>query len=141
MTSWTHERSSALERMKADGFTFSMIAAELGGVTRNACIGKAHRMGLLGKPPGRPKQTMRKTPKRVAPVDRLKSLNLEPEITDLPPDQPPDACTLAALTDETCRWPLGTPAHDMLYCGSPHHAPFPYCTRHAQIAYKPIGRR
>ena len=47
--SWTHERIEELKKLWEAGYTASNIAAELGGITRNAVIGKAHRLGLSGR--------------------------------------------------------------------------------------------
>ncbi|MCE8442394.1 GcrA family cell cycle regulator, partial [Rhodovulum sulfidophilum] len=55
--SWTDERVETLKRMWAEGQSASQIAKELGGVTRNAVIGKVHRLGLsnrAGAAPARP---------------------------------------------------------------------------------------
>ncbi|HEX9322035.1 MAG TPA: GcrA family cell cycle regulator, partial [Xanthobacteraceae bacterium] len=46
---WTDERVELLKKLWADGLSASRIAAELGGVTRNAVIGKVHRLGLSGR--------------------------------------------------------------------------------------------
>ena len=140
---WSIERTDELKALWAKGFSASHIASELGGLTRNAVLGKLHRMKVAARPKGlpKPKQKRRRAaprPKQPRPFDLLMA---EPELIELPFDQSPDAITIAGLGDETCRWPLGQPAHDMLYCGSQRHAPFSYCTRHAQIAYKPAKRR
>jgi GcrA cell cycle regulator len=47
--SWTDERVELLARLWSEGFSASQIAAQLGGVTRNAVIGKVHRLGLSGR--------------------------------------------------------------------------------------------
>ena len=47
--SWTEERVELLKKLWADGLSASQIAAELGGITRNAVIGKVHRLGLSGR--------------------------------------------------------------------------------------------
>jgi len=68
--SWTEERTETLTKLAAKGDSASQIAAQLGGVSRNAVIGKAHRMGisLSGKPPGKPKQVKNtKPPQRRRP--------------------------------------------------------------------------
>src|SRR3546814_20763224 len=48
--SWTEERIATLTKMWEGGATASQIADELGGVSRNAVIGKAHRLGLKARP-------------------------------------------------------------------------------------------
>ena len=60
---WTDERVALLTKLWADGLSASQIAAELGGITRNAVIGKVHRLGLAGR-----KTTSRKPlPRRTSP--------------------------------------------------------------------------
>lgn len=49
-TGWTDERVELLKKLVADGLSGSQIAAGLGGITRNAVIGKMHRLGLSGRP-------------------------------------------------------------------------------------------
>ncbi|PXA97871.1 GcrA cell cycle regulator, partial [Nostoc sp. 3335mG] len=48
--SWTEERIATLAKMWESGMTASQIAEELGGISRNAVIGKAHRLGLQSRP-------------------------------------------------------------------------------------------
>jgi GcrA cell cycle regulator len=64
--SWTEERIERLKKMWADGATASQIADELGGVSRNAVIGKAHRLGLEQRPspvkPGEEKEARKTAP-------------------------------------------------------------------------------
>ncbi len=53
--SWTEERMTVLKKLWAEGHSASQIAKQLGGVTRNAVIGKVHRLGLSGRStPSRP---------------------------------------------------------------------------------------
>ncbi len=127
---WTEERIDDLRRKCAAGLTVTQIAHDL-GVTRNAITGKARRMGIhvtsyaekreLGVMLPARKRTQRKQIDRSDPALRF-------------------ACTIMDLTSETCRWPMGEPAHDMLYCG----APIPmgsYCGYHQSVAYQPAKRR
>ena len=69
--SWTDERIDRLKKMWSDGATASQIADELGGVSRNAVIGKAHRLGLDARPspvkPGEEKDAKKAAPARAAP--------------------------------------------------------------------------
>jgi len=69
--SWTEERIERLKKMWHDGATASQIADELGGVSRNAVIGKAHRLGLEQRPspvkPGEEKETKKAAPAAAAP--------------------------------------------------------------------------
>jgi hypothetical protein len=128
-----------------------LLSHKYGPVSRSACIGKASRLGL-----NRPEPTFgtsvreriarrdRSTPnvprlRKGKPgqflFDKVIDRIVEPGIIDLPPDQSAFAVTLADLGAERCRWPLGEPAHDMLYCGAVAESETPYCTRHCCIAY------
>lgn len=143
-TGWTDERITALKQHWLDGLSGGQIAAAL-GITRNAVIGKIRRLGLLGlpRPPKREAKPKRAYHRRVVFYPGRKPANggevevIEEEACDLPPDTSPDACTLMQLTEETCRWPLGEPTHDMQYCGSQRWGEGSYCRRHARLAYMP----
>lgn len=136
---WTADRITRLKALAADGLTASMIAAELGGVSRAAVIGKLYRMQvcLRGRPAAR-----RAEPKGRQPYNwhakRQALPEIPQEVIDLPPDVSPDACTLMELTDTSCRWPMGHPdKDDFRFCGTdcdPAHGP--YCRRHMRLAYK-----
>src|SRR6188508_2836724 len=69
--SWTEERIERLKAMWTEGSTASQIADELGGVSRNAVIGKAHRLGLEARPspvkPGEEKETPKRSAKAAVP--------------------------------------------------------------------------
>src|SRR4051812_49528633 len=67
--SWTEERIERLKKMWHDGATASQIADELGGVSRNAVIGKAHRLGLEQRPsPVKPGEEKERKPAPAAPA-------------------------------------------------------------------------
>ena len=143
--SWTEARIDTLKTLAADGLSASQIAAEMGGLTRNAVLGKLHRLGTqLVKKPGRPTGLKPRTKalhrtqfnrRRVAEL-----ANLNPAVVALPPDQSPFACTIMDLTEKSCKWPLGTPSHDMHYCGDGKMSFGPYCPRHARLAWRPGER-
>lgn len=67
--SWTDERIEELRRLWAEGLSASQIAKMLGGVTRNAVIGKIHRMGLSG----RVKTVRANKPRAAAPAPQRKA--------------------------------------------------------------------
>jgi GcrA cell cycle regulator len=158
--SWTEPRVSALKTYWLAGFSAAEIAARLGETTRNAVIGKAHRLGIakaqprrsgpapravraLARPCGRPINT---TP--VAPYGRRAVSTLgrseKPALTDIgrPPVAPapearsPAACTLLELDHQRCHWPIGDPrAAGFHFCGAPATAE-PYCPAHASRAFR-----
>jgi GcrA cell cycle regulator len=155
---WTDERVEHLKKLWADGLSASQIAAELGGITRNAVIGKVHRLGLSGRA---------KSPSSAAPRPRKArshshmlrvsrpairgntalahaydlELEVEPELIDniIPLGQ---RRTILELTEETCRWPIGDPGSaDFFFCGGQTITGLPYCTYHSRVAYQPAGER
>ena len=69
--SWTDERVETLKKMWSEGQSASQIAKELGGVTRNAVIGKVHRLGLSNRAgssaPAPEKKPAKVAPKKAAP--------------------------------------------------------------------------
>jgi GcrA cell cycle regulator len=154
MSSWTDERVGLLRKLWDDGHSASAIACELGGVTRNAVIGKVHRLGLLGRAKAPPKGHRRRprVPAQVrlarpplqssmALVPAFEQAAPEPELIDdsvIPMGQ---RCALLELTAETCHWPVGNPASaDFFFCGG-KTTMGPYCGYHSRVAYQPAGDR
>lgn len=127
---WTAERVEQLTSLWRDGLSCSRIAEALGhAVTRNAVIGKAHRLGLLSrKTPIKPAR--QRVPSRAA--IRPRKYVLPPRapvvILDAPP---PPLIALTALTDETCRFPVGDPkVQGFGFCGVQVQEGSPYCPAH-----------
>ena len=114
---WTDERVELLKTLWKKGLSASQIAEELGGdVTRNAVIGKAHRLDLSSRP-----SPVKKAPKIEKPAPKV-----EPEII-----------TILTLTDRMCKWPMGHPGDaDFRFCGRKSTPGQPYCQHHASIAYQ-----
>jgi GcrA cell cycle regulator len=160
-TIWTTERVQQLRSFVTAGFTCSQIADEI-GVTRNAVIGKIHRLGLSpGRKPAGVAQRMRaastartqttNTQSRRALIARL----MRATTADAPPLAPATTTieapavesgprrTLLELTAGCCRWPLGEPGHDDFgFCGNDAVTGISYCAGHARLAYRlPSGRR
>jgi hypothetical protein len=140
---WDDDREKHLTSLHMQGFSFSQIAAQV-GCSRNAAIGKAHRLHL----PERSRAPVNPNPKpRVARrvINAIKKVFAVTEKKVEP--EKPDAkyrCTIAKLTDKTCRFPLWTddtqPYSERLFCGSPG-ADFsinrPYCSHHEYICNPP----
>ncbi len=158
--SWTDERVETLKRLWQEGLSASQIAAELGGVTRNAVIGKVHRLGLSGR--GQPTTTIKRQrraeqPPQVARRARqpvtLGSLALQTNVEAFVEPAPlqrrnvvvPIAkrLTIEALTERTCKWPIGDPGNENFhFCGHDSLEGAPYCEYHAGVAYQaPDPRR
>jgi GcrA cell cycle regulator len=115
--SWTDERINLLTSLWQEGKTASQIAAILGeGVSRNAVIGKAHRLGLTGRP--------------------------SPIKNKVEPEEKKSGATILTLNDRMCKWPIGDPrVAGFHFCGKGVLVGFPYCNEHAVKAYQPATRR
>ncbi|WP_106751692.1 GcrA family cell cycle regulator [Pannonibacter carbonis] len=166
--SWTDERVELLKKLWSDGLSASQIAAELGGITRNAVIGKVHRLGLSGRakavaPTAKPRRA--RTPASAAPsaprpaqapvaqsrgATALKMEPMEEAALDVQPQVEPMAevvpiterATILTLTERTCKWPIGDPStQDFYFCGRHSDPGVPYCAHHCRIAYQPVNDR
>jgi GcrA cell cycle regulator len=153
-----------LRQLWLDGKSASQISAQLGhGLTRNAVIGKVHRLGLAGRAkapsaaaaPPRAASAPRMAPRPVAGGARpavhgatALALAAEPVLETRPVFQEDDVVvpmslrvTIIDLKEAMCRWPLGDPTSaEFRYCGSPT-ASGPYCVHHGKLAYQPIQDR
>lgn len=147
---WNEERVAVLKSLWQEGLSASQIAKQLGGgVTRNAVIGKVHRLGLAGRatPSRPPKRTIRvqarprpSTPS--LPVPRAPrptsppQLSLAPALPQLEPLRNEDGrtTTVLELTDRVCKWPIGDPSDaNFGFCGRPRCAGS-YCADHSRQA-------
>jgi GcrA cell cycle regulator len=157
--SWTDERVEHLKKLWIDGLSASQIAAELGqGITRNAVIGKVHRLGLSGREKSsssvqstrpRAKQPARTAAPRNHPPLMSRgntALATAPRAYAPPAPRPveevvipmSERVTLLELKEAMCRWPLGDPtSSDFRFCGLKTPDAGTYCTYHARIAYQP----
>ncbi len=142
---WTDERVELLKKLWQDGLSASQIAKQLGGVTRNAVLGKVHRLGLSGRAaPSKPQRTVFKAPRAPRPAAAAPSLPrriAEPAQAAPPParyvDEAPGTATVLTLGAHMCKWPIGDPALDnFTFCGR-RTDEGPYCHEHAQVAYQP----
>jgi len=162
--SWTDERVELLRQHWSEGKSASQIASLLGhGLTRNAVIGKVHRLGLASraKSPGasgghaapRAPKAAHHAPIRPAAAARMvrgaTALAVAPQaLVDAEPEAFESVVvpmslrvSIVELKEAMCRWPLGDPASpDFRYCGSPA-ASGPYCLHHARLAYQPAQER
>ena len=146
---WTDTRVERLKAFWADGLSASEIAGRLGEVTRNAVIGKVHRLGLAGRKTTSRKPAPRRTsPRRNRPGRVERRLPPAPFMRPaaLPPAPPPPVAALMLplrqLRDDQCRWPVGDPREAGFgFCGCQKAPGVPYCAHHAAIAYNPAARR
>ena len=143
--SWTDEKVKKLKELWTRGHTASQIASSLGDTTRNAVIGKAHRLNLEARAPS--KQTSQSSNsssnrlgKRPAqPMSRkakFQSILLDKSFESENPK------SLEELTDTTCKWPIGHPNEESFYfCGRKPEGEFPYCKLHVLYAFQPKGQK
>jgi GcrA cell cycle regulator len=162
-STWTTERIDRLRHFVTAGLTCSQIAAEI-GVTRNAVIGKIHRLGLSpGRPRGRQPSALaqRMGATRAAPAlprpprsplaQLLRTMTTPESATvvrfpgtmEMPAVEGVQRCSLLDLGAHGCRWPLSDPGKaDFGFCGNDAVAGVSYCAGHARLAYRlPSGRR
>lgn len=146
---WTTQRIETLKSLWAEGVSASIIAATLQGVTRNAVIGKAHRLKLAARSPGLTAvpQRRRSLALKIARADAVKSAPVPRprKAQDLPelgpaPARHPVTADIAACH---CRWPEGDPKRPGFhYCGRPPLPGASYCAHHFARAYvKPKPRK
>lgn len=135
--SWTDERVALLRKLWGEGRTAAEIAKELGDITRNAVIGKAHRLKLSNRVS--PIQQNNKKPSK--PVDDRRDIRGKPAAAVAVPVIAGKGVSLAELKDRMCRWPLGDPKEPgFKFCGGNAVAGLPYCDGHAKVAYQAPGR-
>ena len=146
---WTDERVTTLKKLWLDGLSASQIAKQLGGVTRNAVIGKVHRLGLSGRAaPSQPTRPTFKAPRpaRVAapspaPTAQRRVVEnhapLAPAVPAVMRQEAPGSATVLTLGAHMCKWPIGDPSLDTFtFCGR-RSGEGPYCHEHSQVAYQP----
>ena len=143
--SWTEEKVAKLKELWGKGNTASQIAEIIGGISRNAVIGKAHRLNLSAKIKTRSanknqsQKTYLETNKIKSGKDRrskFKSLIIE---KDFEPENPKQ---LEELDDNSCKWPIGHPDEKSFYfCGRTSLKDFSYCKLHLLYAYQPKGKK
>ena len=143
--SWTEEKVAKLKELWGKGNTASQIAEIIGGISRNAVIGKAHRLNLSAKIKTRSATSNQnfenssddKNNKiRRSRKSKFKSLIIE---KDFEPENPKQ---LEELDENSCKWPIGHPDEKTFYfCGRSSLKDFSYCKLHLLYAYQPKGKK
>ena len=144
--SWTEEREQKLRKLREKGYTASQIAEMLGGdTTRNAVIGKAHRLKLAARAASKQSKSLKKQDaasglnKRegyISRKSRFKSLLLDKNFEVENPKK------LEELSDKNCRWPIGHPDEENFYfCGRNPVDGFSYCKLHVLYAFQPKNQK
>ena len=139
--SWTAEKEKKLREFWTKGYTASQIAGMIEGTTRNAVIGKAHRLNLESRVASKKSNIVAKsemehqTPVKKQKLGRkakFKALLLDKNFEQENPKK------LEELTDNTCRWPIGHPYEKEFYfCGRKPIEKFVYCKLHVLYAFQP----
>ncbi len=142
---WTDERVALLKKLWLEGLSASQIAKQLGGVTRNAVIGKVHRLGLSGRAtPSSPPRPAFKTPRpprpaagaTLAPRRALAHAPTAPQAPTTYYVEEPGSATVLTLGAHMCKWPIGDPSSDgFTFCG--RRTDQTYCIEHERLAYQP----
>lgn len=160
---WTEQQIQTLKKMWGNGYSASEIAKCLGGgLTRNAVIGKAHRMKLSAgaaartkvKPPtkssgvvmspikkiSKRRNLMRTLPPVQSTTTQRKSM--DPILRPIEVTKRTEGIPVTKAGERHCRWPIGDPrSPDFRFCGCDIHEGLPYCTQHARVAYQTVSRR
>lgn len=163
---WTNERTELLRKLWAEGLSCSQIADQLGYVSRNAVIGKVHRLKL----PGRDRLAATRKKSQKSRVEKPKIVKLvfkaATRKSSVPPQTPLLAAPLAEeiqefikpahdvvtpisrrlqliqLNERSCKWPNGDPlTEEFHFCGNEAAEFGPYCSYHARIAFQPASER
>ena len=143
--SWTDEKVAKLKELWGKGNTASEIAKIIGGISRNAVIGKAHRLNLSAKIKTRTATSNQNyensldrnnLKSRRGRKSKFKSLIIE---KDFEPENPKQ---LEELDENSCKWPIGHPNEKSFYfCGRSSLKDFSYCKLHLLYAYQPKGKK
>ena len=143
--SWTEEKVTKLKELWGKGNTASQIAEIIGGISRNAVIGKAHRLNLSAKIKTRAATSNqsyesslndKEIKNRKGRRSKFKSLIIE---KDFEPENPKH---LEELDENSCKWPIGHPDEKSFYfCGRSSLKDFSYCKLHLLYAYQPKGKK
>ena len=145
--SWTDEKVQKLKELWKKGHTASQISEMLGDTTRNAVIGKAHRLNLEARAPsksssssgtssGQNRIQRRPSQQPLTRKQKFQSILLDKNF------EPENPKSLEDLSENTCKWPIGHPNEESFYfCGRKPEGEFPYCKLHVLYAFQPKNQK
>ena len=142
--SWTEEKVNKLKELWGKGQTASQIAEIIGGVSRNAVIGKAHRLNLSYKIKAKSSNFIQKNNRQIKNKEnkfkgrkgKFKSLLLDRNFEES------KNLTLEELNENTCKYMEGNPnEQDARFCGRKNVEKFSYCPLHLMIVFQPKGKK
>ncbi len=157
---WTDDKVKILKKLWSEGLSASQIANRIGDVTRNAVIGKVHRLGLEGRAKSVRSSDLSVSQLKSSVVSVTYSGNLalkaiiDPinDMISVAPSEtqgfeavqisPGEHVTILTLNENRCKWPIGDPNDiDFHFCGHEPQSKAPYCVEHAKVAFKPLRVR
>lgn len=159
---WTDEKVELLKKLWGEGYSGEQIAKKIGGVSRNAVVGKVHRLKLSARARATAAPARQKKPEKGWNVGSQKPKILPaPAVTPAPTPPPPMVVEeyvrpiivdmvvpisrrlkLTDLNERTCKWPNGDPlSEDFGFCGNDAPDKGPYCKYHARLAFPPKSER
>jgi GcrA cell cycle regulator len=152
---WTDDRIRKLRQLWSEGHSTAEIGRRM-GISKNAVVGKAHRLDLPARPspirtggsPRAPRTPRRQSVPRLAdtmPLSCLRDADIPAPVERIAPTVKPARHAAIASTrigSQPCCWPIGDPGTPAFrFCDDPAPLDVPYCDEHAHLAYKPRRRR
>jgi GcrA cell cycle regulator len=137
MTQWSNDRVEKLKSLWQAGLSASQIARALGDVSRNAVIGKVHRLGLAGRASS---ESVNRARQPARPRSPMPSLRQVVTVVEEEPFKFEDgsSATMRTINNTMCRWPFGDPTTGTFhFCGRSPKPGSPYCEAHNQRAHQP----
>ena len=146
MSTWDDKKIKILKE-NWGRLTASAIAEKIGGISRNAVIGKAHRLNLEARAPSKSSHTSgtssgqnkiqrRPSQQPLTRKQKFQSILLDKNF------EPENPKSLEELSEDTCKWPIGHPNEESFYfCGRKPEEDFPYCKLHVLYAFQPKGQK
>ena len=137
---WDANTTNLLKKYWTQGFSASQIASMLEGTTRNAVIGKAHRLNLEARNTSKRSEVKNNKQLNISPISKNQKLGRKARFKALLLNknfERENPIKFHEITDKTCRWPIGHPHESNFYfCGRAPMEKFPYCKLHVLYAFQ-----